>query len=217
GAGGDEGVVEALFEDVWAGGRDALASAGVASEAGGQLLVRRVIARGGRTRAYVNGALGSLALLRDLAPLLLHVYGQDEHQALRRVESHRDLLDAAGGLGVDVAEMRARWSDCATARQALEERQASQRSARDRMDLLRFQLDELEKAAPVAGEDAQLAGERARLVHAERLGSLVGGAESRIYSGETSAVGTLGRALAALRAAERLGARPGAARALGAQ
>jgi DNA repair protein RecN (Recombination protein N) len=203
-AGADEAVVEALFEDVAREVREALAAAGIKDDAGGQLLVRRVIGRGGRTRAYVNGALGSLALLRDLAPLLLHVYGQDEHQALRRVESHRDLLDAAGGLGADVGAMRARWSDCAAARQALEERQASQRSARDRMDLLRFQLDELEKAAPVPGEDAELGSERARLVHAERLGTLVGGAETRVYSGEASAVDSLGRALASLREAERL-------------
>jgi DNA repair protein RecN (Recombination protein N) len=203
-AGAGEAVVEALFEEVSPEVRDALAAAGVRDDAGGQLLVRRVIARGGRTRAYVNGALGSLALLRDLAPLLLHVYGQDEHQALRRVESHRDLLDAAGGLGADVGAMRARWSDCATARQALEERQASQRSARDRMDLLRFQLDELEKASPVPGEDAELASERGRLVHAERLGTLVGGAETRVYSGEVSAVDSLGRALVSLREAERL-------------
>ncbi|HJW69640.1 MAG TPA: AAA family ATPase, partial [Candidatus Binatia bacterium] len=66
-AGADEAVVEALFEDVSPEVRDALAAAGVQDDAGGQLLVRRVIGRGGRTRAYVNGALGSLALLRDLA------------------------------------------------------------------------------------------------------------------------------------------------------
>jgi DNA repair protein RecN (Recombination protein N) len=213
-AGSDEAVVEALFEDVPPEVRDLLGAAGLSGDAGGQILVRRVIGRGGRTRAYVNGALGSLGLLRDLAPLLLHVYGQDEHQALRRVESHRDLLDAAGRLAADVDAMRARWIRLAGARQALAEREAAQRAARDRTDLLRFQLDELEKAAPVAGEDAELASERARLVHAERLGSLVGGAESRVYSGETSAVDTLGRALAALREAERLDAGLGAARAL---
>src|SRR5206468_1914605 len=83
-----------------------------------ELLVRRVIARGGRTRAYVNGALGSLALLRELAPHLLRVYGQDEHQALRRVESHRELLDAVGGLGRTLEEMRARHGRLVAARQS---------------------------------------------------------------------------------------------------
>src|SRR5437667_383515 len=97
--GAEEAVVEALFANVPAEVRERLAGAGISTEdPQDELLVRRVIARGGRTRAYVNGALGSLALLRELAPHLLRVYGQDEHQALRRVESHRELLDAVRGL-----------------------------------------------------------------------------------------------------------------------
>lgn len=203
-AGADEAVVEALFEDVSPGVRGVLAAAGVTGEAGDQLAVRRVIGRGGRTRAYVNGALGSLAVLRDLAPHLLKVYGQDEHQALRRVESHRDLLDTAAGLGADVEEMRARWARLAGARQALAERDAAQRAGRERADLLRFQHAELEQAALVPGEDAELLGERARLVHAERLGTLAGGAEAAVYSGEGSAVDTLGRATGSIREAARL-------------
>src|SRR5262249_56218375 len=83
----------------------------------GELVVRRVIAKGGRTRAYVNGALGSLPLLREMAPHLLRVYGQDEHQALRRVESHRELLDAIGGLGSTLEEMRLRHARLVAARQ----------------------------------------------------------------------------------------------------
>ncbi len=203
-AGADEAVVEALFEDVSPGVRDVLAAAGVADDGGGQLLVRRVLARGGRSRAHVNGALASLALLRDLAPQVLRVYGQDEHQALRRVESHRELLDAAAGLAPDVEEMRSRFAALTSARQALAERHARQQAARERTELLRFQLGELEAAALVAGEDAALDAERARLVHAERLRSLAGGAEAGVYSGEASAVDMLGRALGALREAERL-------------
>src|SRR5437667_316485 len=66
--GAEEGVVEALFTEVSPTVRERLAAAGVGAEDGlGELLVRRVIARGGRTRAYVNGALGSLGLLPALA------------------------------------------------------------------------------------------------------------------------------------------------------
>src|SRR5439155_1376181 len=83
--GAEEAAVEVLFANVPAEVRERLAGAGISTEdPQDELLVRRVIARGGRTRAYVNGALGSLALLRELAPHLLRVYGQDEHQALRR-------------------------------------------------------------------------------------------------------------------------------------
>src|SRR5439155_1063847 len=67
--GAEEAVGEALFANVPAEVRERLAGAGISTEdPQDELLVRRVIARGGRTRAYVNGALGSLALLRELAP-----------------------------------------------------------------------------------------------------------------------------------------------------
>src|SRR5262249_60275380 len=154
----------------------------------GELVVRRVIAKGGRTRAYVNGALGSLPLLREMAPHLLRVYGQDEHQALRRVESHREMLDAIGGLGSTLAEMRHRHGRMVDARAAVAQARAERTAAADRAEVLRSQLAELERAALVPGEEDTLAGERRRLVHAERLTALAATAEGALYSAEGAAV-----------------------------
>ena len=210
--GADEAVVEALFSEVPPAAREPLTAAGLA--AADELVLRRVIAAGGRTRAYVNGQLTSLQVLRELAPHLLRVYGQDEHQALRRVESHRELLDAVGGLASTVEEMRRRHARLAAARQAFDEREAGQRAARERQELLRFQLGELAAAKLVAGEQEALAVERRRLVHAEKLGALAGAAERGLYSGEGAAVDAIGRALAALREAERIDPAVEAVRAL---
>jgi DNA repair protein RecN (Recombination protein N) len=211
----DEGSVEALFSDVPASVRERLTAAGVPADDGaGTLLVRRVIARGGRTRAYVNGALGSLALLGDLAPHLLRVYGQDEHQALRRVESHRELLDAVGGLGRTLEEMRARHARLVAARDGLAQARADAASAVEQAEMLRTQCDELTRGALVPGEEEALLAERSRLVHAERLSGLVSAAEEAVYSGEGSVTDALGRALAGIREAAKLDATLGATRAL---
>jgi DNA repair protein RecN (Recombination protein N) len=164
-----------------------------------EIVVRRVIARGGRTRAYVNGSLGTLALLRELAPHLLQVYGQDEHQALRRVESHRELLDAAGALGRTLDEMRARWARVVTARDALARARAEGEAATERAEMLRNQSEELMRANLIPGEEEALGAERGRLVHAERLAAIATGAEETLYSGEGAVVETLGRALASIR------------------
>src|SRR5436190_708275 len=202
--GAEEAAVEALFVNVPAQVRERLVGAGIPAEDGeDELLVRRVIARGGRTRAYVNGALGSLALLRELAPHLLRVYGQDEHQARRRVESHRELLDAVGGLGRTLEEMRARHGRLVAARQAIAAAHADTEAARERAEMLRAQAEELVRAALVPGEEEALGAERARLVHAERLAVLATGAEEGLYSGEGAVIEVLGRALVALREAAR--------------
>jgi DNA repair protein RecN (Recombination protein N) len=203
--GAEEGAVEALFTDVPAAVRERLAAAGLPEgDGGGELLLRRVVARGGRTRAYVNGALGSLTLLRELAPHLLHAYGQDEHQALRRVESHRELLDAVGGLGRTLEEMRSRWGRLTAARDAVAKARAEGESLAERAEMLRAQSEELVRANLVAGEEEALARERSRLAHAERLAGLATGAEQAIYSGEGAAVEVLGRALTGVREAARL-------------
>ncbi len=213
--GAEEAAVEALFANVPAPVRERLVAAGIPAEDGeDELLVRRVIARGGRTRAYVNGALGSLALLRELAPHLLRVYGQDEHQALRRVESHRELLDAVGGLGRTLEEMRARHGRLVAAREAIAAAHADAEAASERAEMLRAQAEELARAALVPGEEEALAAERARLVHAERLAVLATGAEESLYSGEGAVIDVLGRALVALREAAGLDASLAPVRAL---
>jgi len=205
--GAEEAAVEVLFANVPAEVRERLAGAGISTEdPQDELLVRRVIARGGRTRAYVNGALGSLALLRELAPHLLRVYGQDEHQALRRVESHRELLDAVGALGRTLEEMRARHGRLVAAREAIAAAHADAEAARERAEMLRTQAEELVRAALVPGEEEALGAERSRLVHAERLAVLATGAEEGLYSGEGAVIEVLGRALVALREAAGLDA-----------
>jgi DNA repair protein RecN (Recombination protein N) len=201
----DEAVVEALFAQVPAAAQELLAAAGIPPhDRPDEILVRRVIAKGGRTRAFVNGAQGSLALLRDLAPHLLRVYGQDEHQALRRVESHRELLDAIGGLSGTLDEMGRRYERLAAARDAETAARAAASTAGERTELLRFQLEELERAGLVTGEEEALASERVRLAHADKLAGLVRAAEGGLYSEEGAATEAVGRALTTLREAARL-------------
>jgi DNA repair protein RecN (Recombination protein N) len=203
--GAEQAVVEALFAGIPPAVREALAAAGIpAHDHPDELVVRRVIARGGRTRAYVNGAQGTLALLRDLAPHLLRVYGQDEHQALRRVESHRELLDAVGGLASSLEPMRERFARLVAAREALAAAKQAAQAAAERVALLEFQVSELERAGLAPGEQEALGAERLRLVHAERLATLASAAEAAVYAGEGAASEAVGRALGALGEAARL-------------
>jgi DNA repair protein RecN (Recombination protein N) len=201
--GAEEAVVEALFTGVPPSAWGQLDEAGIRRTENDEVVIRRVIAAGGRSRAYVNGSLANLALLRELAPHLVRVYGQDEHQALRRVEGHREMLDAMGGLGSTVDEMGRRYARFATAKQTLEERRNAQAASVERAELLKFQLEELIGANLQPGEEETLAAERTRLQHAEKLCTLVNTAESSVYSGDCAAVESIGRALTIIREAER--------------
>jgi DNA repair protein RecN (Recombination protein N) len=200
--GAEEAVVEAVFSDLTPAARAVLAEAGLAD--GEELLLRRVVSRAGRTRAYVNSGLGSLAVLRDLAPHLVRAYGQDEHQALRRVESHRELLDATGALGNLLSEMRDRYGRLVASREGAERARTAREERQRRLGSLVDEAEELGRAHLVAREDEQLAAERTRLVHAERIAGIVAEAEGMIYADDGAASALLGRAIARLREAERL-------------
>ncbi|MFU8822548.1 MAG: DNA repair protein RecN, partial [Gammaproteobacteria bacterium] len=158
-----------------------------ALDADGECVLRRVIGAEGRSRAWINGAPTTLQMLRDLGERLVDIHGQHEHQSLMRPAAQRQLLDARlpdPGLVRAVAEAWQDWRAAVDERARLE---AAGRDREQRLDLLRYQLRELEALAPVAGEAAELETEFSRLANAGKLAEGAGGALELIYEGETGA------------------------------
>jgi DNA repair protein RecN (Recombination protein N) len=203
-SGAEEALVEVVFDDVAPAVWEALAAVGCPTVSRETLAIRRLVGATGRSRAFVNDTAVGVAVLREIAPLLLRVYGQDDDQALRRVETHVDLVDGAGGLGSAVGEMRRRHARLLEAQAAVERQRAAEANADERAELLRYQLGEIDAAQLQADEEERLQAERARLVHAERLTAAVGTAERLTYAADDAAVAALGRALSELRSATSL-------------
>ena len=137
--------------------------------AGGELLVRRVLGGDGRSRAFVNDQPVSVTLLKSLGETLVDVHGQFESRRLTDPAIHRVLLDAHGTLAAQVAGVGKRfraWRDATTARV----RAAGElEKARREEEFLRHAVDELTAFAPKAGDEADLAGRRAVMMHGEKL------------------------------------------------
>ncbi len=134
------------------------------------VLARRVNADG-RTRAYVGGRAASVGDLRDIAADLIAFYGQHEHRKLTLAASQLELLDGFCGSeqGARRARTRAAWDGVRAAEAALDEL-SGLAGARDReLDLLQFELGEIDAAAPDADEEAELTARRERLRHVEAL------------------------------------------------
>jgi DNA repair protein RecN (Recombination protein N) len=147
-----------LFED-----------AGVAVEPGEPVIFRRVQSADGRTRAFVNDQTVSVAILRDAGRQLVEIHGQHDDRALVDTASHRDLLDAFGGLASDaahVASLHRTWKD---AEARLARQRARIEAAAREADFLRDSVDELTKLAPEAGEEEALAEKRSAMMAAEKV------------------------------------------------
>jgi len=196
-AGASRAEVEALFEvgdDPGVGER--LRAAGHPVEA--ELVVRRVVEPGGRSRAYLNGRLVVGSTLREVTRGLAEITSQHEHHRLADPASHLDLLDVHAGVAEERRTMAAAYERLRLAMRDLgsADRTEEERSARE--DLLRFQLREIESADPQTGEIETLTAKRERLRYAGRIQEAAAVAEEALYARDASVCGELARREASL-------------------
>lgn len=165
---------------------------------GPTLLLRRTLDTEGRSRAWINGSAATVAQLREAADQLVEIHGQHAWQSLTRPAAVRALLDAQAG--VDGAPLSAAWSAWRQALDALERaRQARDGLERER-ERLQWQIGELARLEPAAGEWEEINAEHTRAAHAQALLEAARVALDAVSEAEPSADGLAGRAGDALAA-----------------
>src|SRR5258705_3871721 len=157
-----------------------------------ELIVRREISSQGRSRSFINGALATAAALRDLSARLVELHGQHEHQALLDPLAHLPLLDEYAALGTLAADVASAWAKVHTLREQLERSRMDAREKAARLDLIAFQLGEIEKAAPKPGEDEELAATKQVLASAERIQRLCQESYAALYDSDDAVLAGLG-------------------------
>ena len=162
---------------------------------GDDCLLRRVIVREGRSRAFVNGSPVPGQALRELGECLVDIHGQHAHQSLLRRAAQRQLLDGYG----DHSAILTRVGEAHAAyRQTLRDLEALSAAASDRAsrsDFLRFQVDELSDLDLQPGELERLDDEQHRLAHAERLRGESLGLADVLYDADDALQPALARAV----------------------
>ena len=152
-----------------------------------ELVVRRSLAAGGRSRARMGGQLVPVSTLAEILAGQVEISSQHSSQALRRPESHGRLLDAAGGLLAQRGAVRVAFETL----RALEDEGAALRAEADervrQQDFIAYQLGEIDEVGLAEGELAELETEHGRLAHAESLASEAGQALQALRGDESSA------------------------------
>jgi DNA repair protein RecN (Recombination protein N) len=174
--------VEGIFEDLASESLIRLELAGYPVEEG-QLFLYREMNVSGKNICRLQGRTIPLTLYRSLCEGLVDIHGQIDHLSLFRPETHRDLLDALGGLHDDVILV----NQAAKAYHAIirkeRELSISEEERQKREEILRYQIEEIDLINPLPGEEAELTQQKKRLVNAERITNLVSEAYVALYEG----------------------------------
>ncbi len=198
--------VEGVFEELTPESSAKLELAGYPVEEG-QLFLYREMNVSGKNICRLQGRTIPLTLYRSLCEGLVDIHGQIDHLSLFRPETHRDLLDALGGLDDEVLLVH----DAAKAYQAIirkeRELSISEEERQKREEILRYQIEEIDLINPLPGEEAELTQEKKRLTNADRITNVVSEAYVALYegsSGKLAAFDQLGQARKALQELARL-------------
>ena len=191
--GADRMTAEAVF-DVPRASQDALDEIGVdASEP--EVIVKREIATNGRGRVLINGSPLSVRELGVAMDVFLEIHGQHESHGRVAGQGYRELVDDYGDHAALVAATREAHADWRQAADQLRELTDAQRDRTLRLDLLRYQIDEISAAKIDPAEEESLRGERSMLANARQLAEATSGAFALVDDDETSALAQLSRAL----------------------
>jgi len=157
-----------------------------------ELILRREITSNGKTRFFVCGQMITAALLRQIRPFLVDIYGQGEQHALLEQSNYLVLLDNFGNLGETTQKVRSAYEAWYALDQQYRELSQTESERIRQRDVWQFEAEEIAKAKPVAGEDAQLERERSVLANAEKVNELAGFAYGALYEHEGSVSTLLG-------------------------
>ena len=162
-----------------------------------ELIIRRELSAAGRNKIFINNQLATQSVLRDVRPFLVDIHGQGEQQTLFSSDTHLELLDSFAALSAlpgtgDYAALRQRVAEAyqrwRVLKRDLDTLHTDEAEKFQLVDILKFQIDELERAALAIGEDETLEEERRRLLNVEKLTVLCSESYALIYEDKDAAL-----------------------------
>jgi len=185
-SGSDTALVEGFFElEKCPSVTRILAESGFEAE-DNVLLVRREISSAGRNRIFVNNHLATLAVLKMIGDALADIHGQQEQRSLLDLSSHLEWLDYFGGNNALLEKVRDCYRKCRETARKLESMESSEQERLRRVDILRFQIEEIGLVSPKLNEKEGLERERNTLSNHEKILALTTEAYSMLYESESS-------------------------------
>lgn len=163
------------------------------------MMLKREIASDGKSRCYLNRKAVNLSVLRDLGRCLVDFHGQHDEQQIFQTETHRELTDRLAGISFGVSLEGGAQDYLIMYREYAELERAREKILREadgrqrKLDLLKYQIDEIERVKPEENEEEQLQSEKIRLAHAQKLSDITGEILEALDTGDDAASSKIAR------------------------
>ncbi len=180
--GEEKASVQAIF-DVDKGVEAELSEQGIECEEG-ELIISRTLSSEGKSVCRINGLVVPLSLLREISSYLINIQGQHDNQALLTSQKHILFLDAYAGTEDVFLEYKNLYTSLRDAEHRISELFMDDEERLRRVDLLEYQVSEIEEAALKENEEEELKEERDRIENAEKIAASVEEAKNSLYSDE---------------------------------
>lgn len=140
------------------------------------LILKRIISPSGKNRCSVNGQMVNVSTLKDIGAILIDIHGQSDHQLIFNPQYHLEMIDRYGAAlskGRGLLKVKQDYMDLyrqyKTVQNEISKLEAQQSNKEREMDLLKYQIEEIEALSPKLDEETELEEERTRLAHSEKL------------------------------------------------
>ncbi|MDH5518808.1 MAG: DNA repair protein RecN [Gammaproteobacteria bacterium] len=165
-----------------------------------ECIIRRVVSKDGRSKAYINGSTASLQQIRQAGEMLIDIHGQHEHQSLMRRDIQRRLLDDFASHNELLGQVREAYQVWFETENKLTELQSKSKDRNERVALLKYQVEELELLEPQENEYDALVTEHNQLANIDKHTATCADISDTLYDSENSLYSVISQKLKAVAA-----------------
>lgn len=187
-SGTDRATVSALFSSIDPATAGRLAEIGIEPDEGGEVLIERSLTAEGRTTARANGRPVNLSMLKSVGDLLVNIHGQSDTHTLTEKKNQLSILDGYAGNETLYAEYSAVYGQLSSVRNAIKEISTEEAARLREIEMLRYQISDIEALSLREGEEEKLSEKKKRLKSAERIAKQTGFAYRALRSAEKANV-----------------------------
>ncbi len=201
--GEDFAVVEGIFSGLGNTAVQRCENAGIEPDEDGIVYVSRTVKSDGKGVVRINGKTVPLSVLKEIAPSLINIHGQHDNTELMNKDSHRKLLDSYGVLEKELEEYTKSYSEYCSIKKELDSINTDEGEKLRRIEMLKFQINDITALKLKEGEEEKLEDEKKRLLNIEKIARNSAVVSESLY-GQSGAVDCIDRAVEALRNLSRI-------------